>query len=106
MGSLLVHCSTSLSIHGGEGAEKQMFQAIANIKSVCEKAGVPMPTAALSWVMEQDPVCAAIVGAQSPEQVARNVDRVTLQQVSPNNIKIVPSICAVHVYPLLLIDTA
>lgn len=43
--------STKLSRHGGEGAEKQLFQAINDIRAVCEKAGVGMPQAALSWLV-------------------------------------------------------
>ena len=45
-----------------------------------------MPQVALSWCLQQDPVKCVIVGASSPEQVERNVQTVTLQQVLYINI--------------------
>ena len=57
-------------------------QAINAIASACEAAGVSMPSACLSWCLQQRPVQAVIVGARTPEQVKRNAQLATLSQVT------------------------
>ena len=63
------------------GINLNSFQTINNIARICEDAGISMPQASLSWVLQQDTVKSVIVGASSPEQVEKNVKNVTLQQV-------------------------
>jgi len=75
--------STTLSVHGTEGAEKQLFQAIGNISDICGANELNMAETALSWLLHQEGVTGVIVGASSPDQVTRNAKRVTLQQVLP-----------------------
>ncbi len=57
------------------------FQAISEIKRVCDTAGVDMPAACLSWCSQQPAVSSVIVGARTPEQVEKNAKLITLQQV-------------------------
>lgn len=66
-----------------------MFKTIGNISSVCEKAGIDMPKAALSWALQQPPVSSVIVGASKPEQVGRNVELVKIQQVGMNFLSLI-----------------
>ncbi len=59
-----------------------LFQTIRDIKAACEEAGVSMPQASLSWLLEQDPVKSVIVGASTPQQLEQTANLVTLQQVT------------------------
>jgi len=72
--------STELSKHRSDGAEPQMFEAIAKLKAMCEKKNLNMPAASLSWVLQRSPVKCVIVGASSPEQVVKNVQLAKLDQ--------------------------
>ncbi|XP_046564804.1 aldo-keto reductase IolS-like [Haliotis rubra] len=77
-GKLFSRDSTQLSRHGQDGAEKEVFEAIQRIRGICDKAGVPMAKAALSWLLQQDNVPVAIVGASTPQQVVENSNIVKL----------------------------
>ncbi|GGH49404.1 aldo/keto reductase family protein [Microbacterium album] len=47
--------------------------AVQNLVPIAREAGLTMPQLALSWVLQNDNVAAAIVGASRPEQLAENV---------------------------------
>ncbi|QJW36531.1 aldo/keto reductase family protein [Cellulosimicrobium protaetiae] len=46
---------------------------VQNLKPVAEELGLTMPQLAVAWVLQNDNVAAALVGASRPEQVAENV---------------------------------
>lgn len=46
---------------------------VQELKPVAEESGLTMAQLAVAWVLQNDNVAAAIVGASSPEQVAENV---------------------------------
>ncbi|XP_023930827.1 angiopoietin-1-like, partial [Lingula anatina] len=79
-GKLFHKDSTPLSRHGHDGAEKEVFQAISEIREVCANANIPMATASLSWLLQQPCVKSVIVGASNPQQVVENCQRVTLPE--------------------------
>ncbi|XP_064647802.1 uncharacterized oxidoreductase YccK-like isoform X2 [Lineus longissimus] len=73
--------STSLSRHGGDGAEKETFQAIERLREICRDTGIEdMTTMALSWLCQQDRVSSVITGARTPQQVEANSKIVKLSQ--------------------------
>jgi aryl-alcohol dehydrogenase-like predicted oxidoreductase len=47
--------------------------AVQNLRPVADELGIKMSTLALAWVLQNDNVAAAIIGATRPEQVAENV---------------------------------
>ncbi|XP_076094143.1 1-deoxyxylulose-5-phosphate synthase YajO-like isoform X1 [Mytilus galloprovincialis] len=66
--------------HGQDGAEDEMFTAIAKMKNICQRANVDMGKASLAWLLQQDNVPVAITGASSPDQIVKNIDVPTLPQ--------------------------
>jgi aryl-alcohol dehydrogenase-like predicted oxidoreductase len=63
-----------LARHGQAGCEKQTFEAIAEIRKVCDDLGEPMARVALAWCLHQPGVTAVLAGASRPEQVKQNVE--------------------------------
>jgi aryl-alcohol dehydrogenase-like predicted oxidoreductase len=52
------------------------------IKSVCKEVDLPMSTVALSWVMQNEQVCAVLCGARTRQQIEENAKAVE-QPLSP-----------------------
>ncbi len=50
-----------------------ILEAVDRLRPVAEGAGITLSQLALAWVLRQDNVAAAIVGATRPEQVRENV---------------------------------
>jgi len=50
----------------------QVLQAVQRVRPVAEQVGLSMPQLALAWVLRQQNVASAIVGASRPEQVRAN----------------------------------
>ncbi|MEO7000024.1 MAG: aldo/keto reductase, partial [Terracoccus sp.] len=46
---------------------------VQKLKPIAEEAGLTMPQLAIAWVLQNDNVAAALVGASRPEQVGDNV---------------------------------
>ncbi|XP_041366608.1 1-deoxyxylulose-5-phosphate synthase YajO-like [Gigantopelta aegis] len=72
--------SNKLARHGQEGAEEEMIVALGKIQEICNKAGVTMSQAAISWLLQQDGVDSVITGASTPQQVVTNSNIVKLSQ--------------------------
>lgn len=51
----------------------ETFDKVAKINAVADKAGIPMSQLALAWILRQDNVASALIGASRPSQVAENV---------------------------------
>ena len=49
-----------------------VLEAVQRLRGVAEQAGVTMAQLALAWVLREDNVASAIVGASRPEQVRAN----------------------------------
>lgn len=69
--------------HGEEGCEELTFQTIANIGDLCSELGQPMGRVAIAWVLAQDGVTAAIVGARRPQQIQELVSAADLELPDP-----------------------
>jgi aryl-alcohol dehydrogenase-like predicted oxidoreductase len=64
--------------HSGNGIHKaylseKTLTAVQKLQPLADDAGVSMATLALAWVLKNDNVSAAIIGATRPEQVTENV---------------------------------
>jgi len=57
----------------------EVLAAVQGLRPVADELGVTMAQLALAWVLNNDNVAAAIVGASRPEQVADNVRAVDVQ---------------------------
>jgi len=54
-------------------ADQQVLEAIARLAPIAKDCGLSMPALALAWVLQNDNVCTAIIGASRPQQVTDNV---------------------------------
>jgi aryl-alcohol dehydrogenase-like predicted oxidoreductase len=52
--------------------EDEVLEAVQRLRPVADRAGLTMPQLALAWVLREDNVSSAIVGASRPEQVEDN----------------------------------
>jgi aryl-alcohol dehydrogenase-like predicted oxidoreductase len=52
----------------------EVLTAVQGLSLVAEKVGLSMAQLAVAWVLQNDNVAAAIIGASRPEQVAENVE--------------------------------
>lgn len=71
-----------LARHGKPGCEKETFEAIGQIKSICEEIDQPMAGVALAWCLHQPGVMSVLAGASTPEQVKQNIEasKISLSQ--------------------------
>ena len=51
---------------------EEVLSAVEGLRSVASEAGLTMPQLALAWVLRQEDVSSAIIGASRPEQVEDN----------------------------------
>jgi aryl-alcohol dehydrogenase-like predicted oxidoreductase len=56
----------------GQWLTRPVLDAVDRLRPVAEEAGLSMAQLCLAWVLRQDNVAAAIVGASRPEQVHEN----------------------------------
>lgn len=83
-GKLFADETNKLARHGQEGAEAEVFEALQKIKGICDSNKLDMAQASLSWVLQQEDVPVAVVGASTPEQIAKNSHIIKL---SPEVVK-------------------
>jgi len=67
------------TVHDEPGYEQQVFESIDAIRGICADIGAPMSSLAVAWVLQQQGVAAALVGARTPEQFKGNVEAVDLE---------------------------
>lgn len=58
--------------HGEAGCEVETFEAIAQIRAIAAREGIPMSELALAWCLQQAGVTSVIAGARSPAQARAN----------------------------------
>lgn len=51
----------------------EILRAVANLKPIADELGITQAQLALAWVLQNDNVTSAIIGATRPEQIAENV---------------------------------
>ena len=54
--------------------EDRVLEAVQRLVPVAEQAGISMATMALAWILRQENVASAIIGASRPEQVHQNAE--------------------------------
>ena len=69
----------SETVHNSEGCEKEAFEALGNIKAICDEIGESMATVALAWVAQQPGVTSVLAGARRPDQIVENTRAADLQ---------------------------
>jgi aryl-alcohol dehydrogenase-like predicted oxidoreductase len=65
--------STAMNRFIGRLLDRRTLEAVQRLVPIADEAGLTMSQLALAWVLRQDDVAAAIVGASRPEQVHENV---------------------------------
>lgn len=63
-----------LARHGKPGCEKETFEAIAQVKAVCDEIGESMSRVALAWCLHQPSVISVLAGASTVDQVKQNIE--------------------------------
>jgi aryl-alcohol dehydrogenase-like predicted oxidoreductase len=61
------------SRHGEDGAEKEIFAALAEIQIIAAAKGIDMSTLALAWAVARREITTTIVGCRNPAQLERNI---------------------------------
>ena len=68
--------------------DDSVLRAVQRLKPIAQRLSLSMSQLALAWVLKEDGVCAALVGASRPEQIDENVgaagvklDRETLREI-------------------------
>lgn len=57
----------------GQWPRKEVLQAVERIRPIAEKCGLTPPQLSIAWVLQNQQVSSAIIGASKPEQVKENV---------------------------------
>ena len=58
----------------GSWLSDDVLERVQRLVPIAERLGITMPQLALAWVLREDNVASAIVGASRPEQVRDNAD--------------------------------
>jgi aryl-alcohol dehydrogenase-like predicted oxidoreductase len=58
--------------HGEDGAEKETYEAIAELKKVADDLGMTMPEMSLAWLFAQDGVTSVLAGSRKPSEIIEN----------------------------------
>ena len=58
--------------HGQPGCETETFDAVRNVKQICDEIGMPMADVALAWLLQQPTVTSVLAGASRPDQILQN----------------------------------
>ena len=67
------------TVHDGDGCEKEVFEALDTIHSICADIGEPMANVSLAWVLQQPGISAVLAGARKPDQIINNARAVDLK---------------------------
>jgi aryl-alcohol dehydrogenase-like predicted oxidoreductase len=52
----------------------ELLEAVARLRQVAAEAGMSLPRLALSWVLSQEGISSAIIGATTPDQIKENAE--------------------------------
>jgi aryl-alcohol dehydrogenase-like predicted oxidoreductase len=64
--------------HGEEGAEAEVFAALAAIRQIAGDLGQPMAAVALAWLRQQPGATTILIGARSPQELELNLPALDL----------------------------
>jgi myo-inositol catabolism protein IolS len=65
-------CSRAQARHDEEGAEKEVMDAVSQIRKIAEDAGISMTALSIAWLLSRPSVATAIVGGRNAAQVKEN----------------------------------
>jgi myo-inositol catabolism protein IolS len=65
--------------HGEAGCEPEVFNAIEQIRRICDEIGQPMAAVALAWLLHQPGVTSVIAGARRPDQIKQTARAADLE---------------------------
>ena len=74
------------SRHGEPGLEAETFEAVRDVKGICEQLGLPMADVALAWLLHQSTVTSVLAGASRPAQIVQNAKASEIK-LSPDILK-------------------
>jgi aryl-alcohol dehydrogenase-like predicted oxidoreductase len=78
--------SRDMSRFIGQWLHRPTLDAVARLEPIAQEAGLTTSQLALAWVLRQDTVAAAIVGASRPEQVRENAAAADVR-LSPDTLR-------------------
>ncbi|MBC8443458.1 aldo/keto reductase [PVC group bacterium] len=61
------------AMHGGPGAEEEVFTAVAEIRQIADGLGQPMANVSLAWLLAQEGITSVIAGGRNAKQAQLNV---------------------------------
>jgi aryl-alcohol dehydrogenase-like predicted oxidoreductase len=67
------------TVHDDEDCEKEVFEALEKIHSICADIGEPMANVSLAWILQQPGISAVLAGARKPDQIINNARAVDLK---------------------------
>ncbi|MBD3391802.1 MAG: aldo/keto reductase [Chitinivibrionales bacterium] len=76
----------SLTRHGEDGAEEEIFEALGRIEEAASRLGRSMGEVAVAWVLAREPVVAALVGGRNAGQ-ARSLLGASDIDLSPDTVE-------------------
>jgi aryl-alcohol dehydrogenase-like predicted oxidoreductase len=59
--------------------DPRILEAVQQIRPIAEELGLSMSQLALAWVLREECVSAAIIGANDPEQIEENVGAIGVE---------------------------
>jgi aryl-alcohol dehydrogenase-like predicted oxidoreductase len=65
------------TVHFDDAVWPHVYEAVEELKSLAQEVERPLTHLAIRWVLHQEDVNTALVGARRPEQVIRNVEALT-----------------------------
>jgi len=65
--------------HGEEGCEKEVFEAVAELKELCAENGVELAPASLAWLFTRQGVDCILTGPTTPEELEENIKAMELK---------------------------
>ena len=66
------------SRHGGKGAEKEMFDALEELKVIASECGTTLPRLAIAWTLNKPGITSSLVGCRNLQQLEENIRAVSL----------------------------
>lgn len=61
------------SRHGGPGAEKELFEALRQLRGLAGELGVTMSQLAIAWTLQKPGIATALVGCRNEKQLEENL---------------------------------
>jgi aryl-alcohol dehydrogenase-like predicted oxidoreductase len=71
----------------------ELLEAVQNLRPIADELGITMAQLAIAWVLREQGVSSAIVGATRPEQVDENVAASGIE-LSPDQLKRIDEVLA------------